>query len=563
MLAISGLSQGFTIYSPIALIGEDPQVTSIVHQALKHRFKNIVIRDSLESARLEASQEGGPEIAILATSSRDSGAAAAYGVALPNCQVSLTVQILRLPSTELEISLSADGKGPDCAAAFAVASAGLSDPLIKSLEEYRRRGTVEVESQLWVELAGTWSSEGKSALGSRLAKIPGIRNVGQTASDERLVLAIYRQPEALARDMDRLDGVRVTRFSEQQVTLAPSTYSAKAELSNAETDRPLRLPPKDKDVPPSADGSQAAPLSSSVGQAYTHGGRKWALVVGISEFADPAVPPLNFPDHDAEAFATVLKDPAIGRFAPENVVLLLNEEATTRRLKMELDHLARISRPEDLFLFYISTHAVPGQLDAAGDAYLVLHDTEKLNLYATGLPMRELVDALSHRIRARSIVSFLDACNTGQILKRTNAHFVGMKRLEYEATARVPGDLSPGDSLPGNLSWAREWKALTLPAITGPPAATDPSPTKKIVLISSSDGDQPSWESELLGHGFFTYYLIEILKEARGMANVGTLFNDLRQRVKHAVEAEKGVLQEPRMFFNQDVDIVVGYEPQD
>jgi uncharacterized caspase-like protein len=79
-----------------------------------------------------------------------------------------------------------------------------------------------------------------------------------------------------------------------------------------------------------------------------------------------------------------------------------------------------------------------------------------------------------------------------------------------------------------------------------------------VIFISSSDGDQPSWESEALGHGFFTYYLMEALKQSQGQATVRSLFDFVKDEVRRAVLAEKGQLQEPRMFSSADADFAIG-----
>ena len=42
--------------------------------------------------------------------------------------------------------------------------------------------------------------------------------------------------------------------------------------------------------------------------------QKWALVIGISSFADRVVPKLNYTAADANGFASILADPTVGRF---------------------------------------------------------------------------------------------------------------------------------------------------------------------------------------------------------------------------------------------------------
>ena len=53
---------------------------------------------------------------------------------------------------------------------------------------------------------------------------------------------------------------------------------------------------------------------------------KWALIVGITQFANPMVTKLTFASKDAADFYEYLTHE--GQFAPDHVRLLLNEKAT-------------------------------------------------------------------------------------------------------------------------------------------------------------------------------------------------------------------------------------------
>ncbi|MFN8555049.1 MAG: caspase family protein, partial [Candidatus Obscuribacterales bacterium] len=60
---------------------------------------------------------------------------------------------------------------------------------------------------------------------------------------------------------------------------------------------------------------------------------KWALVVGISEFENPKLN-LRYSAKDAADFASYLTNSA--GFAPDHVKILLNKDATQRRILSEL-----------------------------------------------------------------------------------------------------------------------------------------------------------------------------------------------------------------------------------
>lgn len=55
-------------------------------------------------------------------------------------------------------------------------------------------------------------------------------------------------------------------------------------------------------------------------------GNTYAVVIGISDYPD--LQPLQFADKDALLFYDFLRSPAGGELPPQNIKLLLNEEAT-------------------------------------------------------------------------------------------------------------------------------------------------------------------------------------------------------------------------------------------
>jgi len=86
---------------------------------------------------------------------------------------------------------------------------------------------------------------------------------------------------------------------------------------------------------------------------------KWALVIGINKFQDTHVPKLKYTSKDARDFSALLKDPTYGRFAEDHVHLLTDEQATTRKIKEELNWLARKAGKDDLVVVFLSSHGSP------------------------------------------------------------------------------------------------------------------------------------------------------------------------------------------------------------
>ena len=252
--------------------------------------------------------------------------------------------------------------------------------------------------------------------------------------------------------------------------------------------------------------------------------QKWALVIGISRFADHGVPELRYTTADAASIAAALKDPNIGRFPPAHVHTLSDEQATTKNIKEELNFIARHAEPNDLVLIYVATHGTPRSADTAGGANnLITYDTEVSGssginedaLYGTAYSMIDLAIAVATRMRSLRTVIILDTYYSG------GAAGSGASSIVSAAPS--------GDML----------KRMT-------------EGTGRIVLAASSVNEQ-SLESPELKHGYFTYFLLRALQQSRGRAPLTQVFASVAQQVSHSVN------QHPVMSRSSaDADFAIG-----
>lgn len=249
--------------------------------------------------------------------------------------------------------------------------------------------------------------------------------------------------------------------------------------------------------------------------------QKWALVVGIGHFTDGEIPQLNYTTADATAFAAALKDPAIGQFPADNVHVLTDEQATTKNIKEQLNWIARHAEANDLVVIYVATHGTPRTIDTAGGAnYLVTYDTEAYNgtqlnedaLYATAYPMVELANAVATRMKALRTVVFLDTCYSG-----------GTGSSGAPATTDKLANTAPSEAMLSHMSMG----------------------TGRIVM-SASQNDEESLESNQLHHGYFTYYLLQALKNGKGLTPLSQVYASVAQQVSQSVSAQ-GKHQHPVM----------------
>ena len=205
-------------------------------------------------------------------------------------------------------------------------------------------------------------------------------------------------------------------------------------------------------------------------------GKIWAVVIGISTYK--AVRPLKYADKDALAFHDYLVQ-NIG-LPKEQITLLTNEQATLFSLKKTLGtSLKRKSDPQDTVIIYYAGHGAP-ETDATspdGDGlekYLVPYDADPQDLYSTALPMRE-VETIFHRLHAERVIFITDSCYSGATGGRTFATSDSRAILSDNFLQR----LSKG---------------------------------KGRVVLTASRAGEISEERDDLGHGVFTFYLLQGLR---------------------------------------------------
>ena len=229
------------------------------------------------------------------------------------------------------------------------------------------------------------------------------------------------------------------------------------------------------------DGNQLASTRTLRVSREVDKGQIWAVVIGISQYK--SVRSLKYADKDALAFRDYLTQ-NLG-VTTDHLTVLTNEQATLFNLKRSLGtDLKRNAGPKDTVIIFYAGHGAP-EPDASspdGDGlekYLIPYDADPQDLYTTGLPMRE-VETIFHRLSAERVMFITDSCYSGATAGRTFS------------TAARRATLSDG-------------------------FLTRLSKGKGRVVLTASRAGEVSEERDDLGHGVFTYYLLEGL---RGKADV-------------------------------------------
>jgi len=201
----------------------------------------------------------------------------------------------------------------------------------------------------------------------------------------------------------------------------------------------------------------------------------YILAVGINKYKN-AVYNLNFGRPDAEAFTGALENQGRAIFKQIIKREVYDEKAVKPVIEQEIKQFVDVARPEDVFAFFYAGHGVMS-LDGAqkgSEFYLVTHDVTQLYgkselLESKGISANQLKKWLK-QIPAQKQVIILDACQAGGAVET----FAFRGAAEQKAIAQL----------------ARS---------TG------------IVVLASSGSEQFAAELPKLGHGLFTYALLQAI----------------------------------------------------
>ncbi len=161
---------------------------------------------------------------------------------------------------------------------------------------------------------------------------------------------------------------------------------------------------------------QAIAAQVKAANATGPGGKTFALLVGVSKYKDTNVASLQFADKDAASFAEVLESPRGGSVPKENIVLLMNEKATTAAVRNAFQvFLKQKAGKTDTVIIMLAGH---GMVEDPGrkKGYVLTHDADLQDLPTTAMPMQELRDLFAEQLaRVGRVLMFVDVCRSGAL----------------------------------------------------------------------------------------------------------------------------------------------------
>lgn len=201
--------------------------------------------------------------------------------------------------------------------------------------------------------------------------------------------------------------------------------------------------------------------------------RRVALLVGVDAYDDATFPALAHAGHDADLLAGVLQDPAAGGF---DEVTLLAAGPTRAAVLDALRALRRDLRREDVLLVYFSGHGTQVPDGDQAKRFLLQRDSRASDLETSALELEALQSWFSALAPARKVL-IVDACFSGDgksVVRPSTRQISDPETLTPSAASLGPGEAH---------------------------------------LFATSPG-RPALEDDGLGHGVYSYYLIEALSWA-------------------------------------------------
>ena len=170
----------------------------------------------------------------------------------------------------------------------------------------------------------------------------------------------------------------------------------------------------------------------------------YALVVGIANYQKIRSLPETVLK-DAQDIQTLLTHPHYCGYAPENVQLLLDGQATQAALRQALAMLAQNTNADSTVFIYISSHGGRVDFGPHQGEYLLPVDadsTSGASLATTAIPSTQFTEAL-RAIPARKLVVVFDCCHSGGIGQPKDADApvlkAGFSDNAYEALKQGKG----------------------------------------------------------------------------------------------------------------------------
>ena len=236
-----------------------------------------------------------------------------------------------------------------------------------------------------------------------------------------------------------------------------------------------------------------------------------AVLIGISKykFGDQnidgnQISNLKSPSDDATEIYKFLKSPEGGSFPDANITLLTDDQATKSGVEAALNRLKQ-TKPEDYFVIFIAAHGVIWQEKSASGKteeypYFVLYDTDPRDISKTAMRM-EFFKKTVQAVPARKGLVMSDTCHSAGVMLDSGSRGLAVTQRAQNQLLATLQDIPRG-----------------------------------VGYLSAADQNESSLEKDELGHGVFTYCLLEAVRGNADADAVGKVtFEELKNYVRDEV----------------------------
>lgn len=246
-------------------------------------------------------------------------------------------------------------------------------------------------------------------------------------------------------------------------------------------------------------------------------GETWAVIIGINKYAN--FQPLKYAVDDAREFYRYLVE--VNKVSKDKIWLMLDEEATLDKIRSILGtRLRRSAGKEDTVIIFWAGHGAiesdSTSVDGDGlEKYILPHNADIKDLYTSAMPMVEIA-RIFQRISSERLVFITDTCYSGATGGRT----VPVLGVRTNISGAFLERISQG---------------------------------RGRVVLTASDANEVTVESDDLRHGVFTYYLLEGLRgkadlDGNGIITVDEVYRYVSIKVPQATGQEQHPVRKGEMM---------------
>lgn len=235
------------------------------------------------------------------------------------------------------------------------------------------------------------------------------------------------------------------------------------------------------------------PTAVETGSGNGGGPVLWVFSVGVSRYAAPDLN-LEFADADARAISEHVQAAAKrGPYREVRTLVLTDAEVTRESMLNGLSRFLGQAGPDDVAMLFVAGHGVRDL--ASGSYYFLPHPATADTLLADGLRMSDFDESLRVvRRNVRAVIVMLDTCHAGSL---------GIPTARIVSADEMARQMTTGEGF--------------------------------FLLAAAKPGEQ-SKEQKALGHGAFTYALLEGIDgqgdgDSDGALSVSELFGYVARRV--------------------------------